>query len=241
MKPDSNTRKKIRVLHITFRSDLSGGPKHLLFLLQQIKTNSEPVDSYVGSPNGACYEEFRKYANGILPLWTPYLYFFNLIRIVSFCRQNAIDIIHSHGRGAGLYSRIVKPFCSCKVVVHTLHGIYVEKSVKSRLKILLDRTLLPLTDCFICVSVDEYEKAKELHLIQQEKAEVVVNAVDYPSIDKAYKKCDPNSQSVRGPIQVGLVGQLIYRKGWDLLLNAIEKNLKNLIEGNVTFFYSRKG
>ena len=137
------TQTKIRVLHITFRSDIGGGPKHILYLLNQIKDNSIPIHPYICAPKGECYDEFRELSDGIFPLWGPYFYIFNLLRIVLFCRKNAVDIIHSHGRGAGFYSRIVKQILSLKTV-HTLHGAHPPHSLESRIKLTLDRFLLPL-------------------------------------------------------------------------------------------------
>ena len=240
MNPDQKSWDSIRVLHITFRSDFTGGPKHLLFLLERIKESALPVDSYVCAPMGKCYGAFQDLSKKILPLWKICFYLVNVIRIVRFCRKNNIELIHSHGRGAGLYSRIVKLLFPV-TVVHTLHGAHRSQTVQSRIKIFLDRWLKHLTDAFICVSSDEYEQAMTFHLISEEKTNVIVNAVDYRSIDNALKKINKRSNSVKGCIQIGLVGELSFHKGWDLFLNAIIRNREHLLTDNITFSVAGDG
>ena len=231
---------KIRVLHITFRSDIGGGPKHILYLLHQIKDNLVPVNPYVCAPRGECYDKFREHSDGIFRLWGPFFYIFNLARIVLFCRKNAIDIIHSHGRGAGFYSRIAKQFLALKIV-HTLHGAHKPRSLGSWFKLAVDRALRPLTDFFICVSADECQQAKELGLVTPAKTAVIVNAVNYRTIDTAFEGFSKDSKSADGTLQIGMAGELTWHKGWDLLLHSIYSNFDRLVMDNVRFIIAGDG
>jgi hypothetical protein len=49
------------------------------------------------------------------------LTFFKLVRYVL---RKEICIIHSHGKGAGLYSRGMKLFCPGVIVMHSFHGLH---------------------------------------------------------------------------------------------------------------------
>ena len=47
----------------------------------------------------------------------------DIIRLIIFFRKNSIDIIHAHGKGAGLIGRIIKIFLN-KPLIYTFHGIH---------------------------------------------------------------------------------------------------------------------
>ena len=47
----------------------------------------------------------------------------DIIRLIKFSRKNSINIIHAHGKGAGLLARIIKIFLH-KPLIYTFHGIH---------------------------------------------------------------------------------------------------------------------
>ena len=47
----------------------------------------------------------------------------DILRLIKFSRKNSIDIIHAHGKGAGLIARIIKIFLQ-KPLIYTFHGIH---------------------------------------------------------------------------------------------------------------------
>ena len=47
----------------------------------------------------------------------------DIIKLIIFSRKNSIDIIHAHGKGAGLLARIIKIFLN-KPLIYTFHGVH---------------------------------------------------------------------------------------------------------------------
>ncbi|EEM26014.1 alpha(1,3)rhamnosyltransferase EpsG [Bacillus thuringiensis serovar thuringiensis str. T01001] len=104
------------------------------------------------------------------------------LEMLSFVKKNNIDIIHSHGKGAGIYSRLLKVFAPKNVnIVHTFHGIHLDyKNFINKIYIFIERFLSYFTDSFICVSDGERDKVNNVKLVQNNKLNVIVNGVEIP-------------------------------------------------------------
>ena len=77
----------------------------------------------------------------------------HFIRLIFFIKRNKIDIIHAHGKGAGIYARLAKIFTLRTYLVYTLHGLHIANYTKSMkyIYIHLERVLGKLTNLFINV------------------------------------------------------------------------------------------
>ena len=104
----------LRVLHITSRSDFGGGPEHLY---QQILLQKSEINLFVAAPKQ--YPYFNKFRDitgekNICRIDDRSFSIFDLIKLKNFVRKNKINLIHSHGKGAGLYSRLLTFFLGIK-------------------------------------------------------------------------------------------------------------------------------
>jgi len=95
---------------VTVRADFGGGPYHVDILLKNLKEN---FDFFVGAPLNQQYGCQWQQLLGekkffVLPFRSFKLISF--LKLVSFIKSNQINVIHSHGKGAGLYSRLLKIF-----------------------------------------------------------------------------------------------------------------------------------
>jgi glycosyltransferase involved in cell wall biosynthesis len=197
-----------RVLEISVRSDIGGGPKHLLDL---ISSNNSNIELYCAIPFGyELSQNIRKASVDSVNIPHRKFSIFSFIEIIQFCRKNNIKIIHSHGRGAGYYSRPMK-LLGYKVI-HTLHGVHVEASFSNKLKILIDRILVPLTTKFICVSTGEKKSALKHKVIDPKKTQVIYNGVKPQQNERV---------QVEHPT-IAMLGRLSFQKGYDLLIKSIE-------------------
>lgn len=175
----------MKVLFITVRSDFGGGPRHVDQLINRMPDN---VDVYVAYPEiGDPYaDEWRNNSKIKGRIFIPYRKFSlkTLLRIKNYIKENGIDIVHSHGNGAGFYSRMLK-IVGCKAkIVHTFHGVtnnYTSK-IKWFLNVCLGRFFCLFTDEFILVSKGEYILAKKLFFLKPIKSTVVYNGIDNPAI-----------------------------------------------------------
>lgn len=179
----SQTERPRRVLLITARADNGGGPRHILDLLQAMKGSG--VEFSIASPNQAPYaERFRPLTRSFVEIPARRFSLRSFLALAKFAKINEIDVIHSHGRGAGLYSRLLGLALRTQMkraprVIHTFHGIHREKSVMGRVKLWLDR-ILALTP-FTAVFVSQNEKREAFEYgcaIEGRECHVVDNAVD---------------------------------------------------------------
>ncbi len=173
--------QRLKVLLITARADYGGGPEHIYTLIEMLK---DEVEFFIACPNE------RPYTQRYLTLIDQENLFeiphrrFNLLKLISlycFVLIKKIDIIHSHGKGAGIYGRTIS-FISTVPCVHTFHGIHIGEY--SRLfKVFytfLEKLLSLFTKRFIAVSKSEYKQAIELGISPAAKTVIIENGVKIP-------------------------------------------------------------
>lgn len=173
----------MNVLHISVRADFGGGPEHV-FQQAQDQLKEHNIGVYLACPED--YPYFSRYSSLVSPdkiFSIPHrkFDFTRLCRLVSFVRRNKIDVIHSHGKGAGLYGRLL-----CLVTgipcVHTFHGLHVGEysNFKKRIYILLERLLGLLTRYVICVSNGELNSIEAERIVNANKLIQIDNGVNVP-------------------------------------------------------------
>lgn len=173
----------MKVLLITVRSDFGGGPRHVHQLVENLP---DDVELYMAYPEqGDPYADMWKENPRIKGTWfIPYRSFSldALFQLKSFVEKNRIDVIHSHGNGAGLYSRLLK-LLGCKAkIVHTFHGITNNYSsvLKKISNQIVGFLLRPLTDRFILVGKGELELGVGMHVLNRKRSVVIYNGIETP-------------------------------------------------------------
>lgn len=170
------TARSKRVLLITLRADHGGGPRHVDLLLQGL---TESHEVWLACPKDEPY--YSKWlasgANGIYVLPHRKFTLMALLGLVRFILRERITLVHSHGKGAGVYSRLAKLLLPFVRVIHTLHGVHIGNysGAKKGLYILFERWASLLTSGIINVSHGEQALCLELKLFKKEKSRVIYN------------------------------------------------------------------
>lgn len=210
---------------ITVRADVGGGPKHVYDLCCGIK---EFVNIHIASPNEEPYfSRFQSLATSVFEIPHRRFSLLKFLSLLKFCREKNIDLVHSHGRGAGIYSRLLVLFGVR--VVHTFHGAHVENSFKGYVKSFADRFLSPLALRYICVSNDERLEVCNLGWTESIKATVIHNGVNQAELSRIYS--ESNQAELRAKYNLplrkkiwGTLARLTYQKGLDQFILYIAKN-----------------
>src|SRR5262249_44030275 len=107
-----------------------------------------------------------------------------LRRLTRLIRETRVDVVHTHGKGAGLYGRVAARLTGVPSV-HTFHGIHYESySRAGRLVyIALERALARSTHTVINVSTTQDAEARRLGVARPGHSAVVVNGIDVPELD----------------------------------------------------------
>ena len=164
---------KKRILLLTARSDAGGGPRHVYDLVAGLaEKNQVFVAAPLEKPFG---EKFQSLAKGFFEIPKRAFSISRFYSLARFCRQHEISIVHSHGRGAGIYSRLLGLLGYR--VIHSFHGFHPQPSLKNRVTIWIEKVLAFCTDAFLVVSQDEKERTIAFAVAKEGKTFLVYNGI----------------------------------------------------------------
>lgn len=186
--PVKPLEKSSKILYLTLRSDWGGAPKHIDILYKNIGPDfliyfaapiSEPygISWYKLVGKERFFElEHRKFSIS------------KLLELKSFIKNNEIKIVHAHGKGAGLYGRLLKILLSNRIkVIFTFHGLHIAQynQLKKKIYIYYERFFSRYTDLFINVSRGEQENCVKYGIFSPQKSKVVYNVIPEAKNEKA--------------------------------------------------------
>ncbi len=209
----------IRVLELLVSTEVGGGPAHVLALVEGLPRTEFALT--VGAPPGGPYEErFRRGPAAFEPVRADRLSPAVLARVIAIARRHRVQVIHSHGKGAGLYGRLAAWRLGA-AAIHTFHGIHHE--AYPRLYLWLERALLARSHAVIHVSGSQARGAAALGLAPSPRSRVIVNGID-PAAVRARATAPPLSRADLGIAAVapvlGTVARFDPVKALDVLLRA---------------------
>lgn len=177
--PDVTARPApISVLELLVSSQLGGGPAHVVDLLAGLDPKDFRVT--VGAPAGGPYlERFRAGGAQVVEVAAHRLSPFTLGKLTRLIREREIRVVHSHGKGAGLYGRLAARRAGI-AAVHTFHRVHYDRyppGVRSAY-LAMERGLARITHTIIHVSASQAAEAGPLGLAPAERARIIVNGID---------------------------------------------------------------
>jgi glycosyltransferase involved in cell wall biosynthesis len=185
----------------------------------------EPI---VGGPaDGALFDAFVKTGIETVELATNRLRPATFLRVLRLVRRRGVALIHSHGKGAGVYGRAVARLVGVPAI-HTLHGIHFERyAPPARAAYLaLERRLSSWTARVVNVSRAQEREGLALGLFDARRSRVIPNGVDVARLALAALARGEARAALRLPadaIVVGSVARFDEVKRLDLLIDAIAR------------------
>ena len=164
--------KRKKILAIS-SSNTGGGPSHIFFLNEILQ---DEVDIYLAMPKiDLTSTNFN--SNKYLQISERRISIKDIFKLIVFAKKNKIDIIHSHGKGAGLLGRIIKIFLM-KPLIYTFHGIHTEclNKYEKIIYILYENITGFMDDEKIFVSKSERDQAKKLKIFFKDNYSIINNA-----------------------------------------------------------------
>ena len=168
----------IPVLHLLVSTQPGGGPQHVLTLTAWLRDRGwRPI--VAGPRDGALFERFCASGIETLPLATATLSPATFFRAARLVRERGIRLVHSHGKGAGVYGRLLARTQRIHAV-HTFHGIHFERygALGRAAYLALERRLARWTDVVINVSRAQEAEGLALGLFSRPQSRVVPNGID---------------------------------------------------------------
>ncbi len=169
-------KRKITILTANTQG---GGAAHILELISRMERSEFQID-FIAPDNGPYWAPIVERADSSwrVPFRRKKLisFFLIFVRLV----RNRPDVLHTHGRGAGYFGRLLGGILGISVL-HTFHGIQYGKysNVKRRFFYKLEAILARFTQQHICVSDSEYKAVTQLKLAPPAKCCVIKNGVDF--------------------------------------------------------------
>ncbi len=163
---------------LSVRADHGGGPRHLY---QLIKNLNHQFEIFTACPYEEPYWDLFKEVldeNHMEIIPHRRFRFSKLNDLVKYVKSNNIQLIHSHGKGAGLYGRLLSHKTGV-ISVHTFHGIHIDNynSWQKWLYLKLEKWLCSHSKACIAVSHSEYQRILDLKMVSEEKLFTILNGV----------------------------------------------------------------
>jgi len=222
-----------KVCHISGTTLPGGGPEHIYQLLKRLNRNEWEI-VVCTFQDGSHWDKFNslgiKTYNLILrelSLTTPF-------KLFSILRKEKPDLIHTHGKGPGLYGRIIGKLLRIPVT-HTFHGFHFEDLPKLTkwIHLAVEIFLTLITDQHVFVGAGEKKRARVIGLLDEENSTVIHNGVDHDYISNLSVNRNAVLKSIgcenweKNKI-LGTLSRLSPEKGILNLLSAFSKAVKEV-------------
>ncbi|WP_161891111.1 glycosyltransferase [Pontibacter russatus] len=203
---------KVKLLYITVRADHGGGPKHLDLLLNNL---SERFEVYIACPTDAPYYDLWAGNEKVSGLHTiPHRKFSvkSLLSLKRYIKIQGIRLVHSHGKGAGVYARALKLLMPGLKVVHTFHGVHIQEynPLQKSAYLLFEKAAGKLTDKFINVSNGEKNICLTSGFSTAQRTSIIYNGIASPVVKNGKTR---NSSEV---FTVACISRFDYSKNMQL-------------------------
>ena len=168
----------VRVLELLVSTDLGGGPVHVRDLITGL-AGPDFRFTVAGPAGGAFIPALTAAGADFEPIAADRLSPRALRDTIRLARARRIQVIHSHGKGAGLYGRIAARL-SGAAAIHTFHGIHPAGS--GRLYLRLERALARWSFAVVHVSESQAAEARSLGLAPAGRTRIIVNGIDAAAV-----------------------------------------------------------
>jgi glycosyltransferase involved in cell wall biosynthesis len=175
----------VPVLELLVSTRAGGGPAHVLTLARALGPRGY-APAVAGPRDGPVFDDFVAAGIEAIALATDRLRPATLARVVRLVRARGIRLVHSHGKGAGLYGRLAARLTG-RPAIHTFHGLHHERyAAPARAGYLaLERALARWTRTVINVSEAQAREGLSLGIFTAAQSRVIVNGIDAAAVEAA--------------------------------------------------------
>ncbi|MBA2849523.1 glycosyltransferase family 4 protein [Thermosulfuriphilus ammonigenes] len=217
--------RRLRVLQLGSPTGLYGAERWILALIKYL--DPQKVETIVGvirdDPSleaPLCREAARL---GFKTVFVEAPGRFNLRAISGLrdlVRRQRIDILHTHGYKPDIVGLLALRGLPCRQIA-TPHGWSKEPDLKLKIYELLNRLTFLGVDKVAPLSEEIYQELARIPGLSS-RLRLIRNAVDVSEVDSVKHEA-PETRAAReeGAFILGYIGQLIHRKGIDILLKAL--------------------
>lgn len=216
--------RPIRVLQLLVSTSPGGGPRHVYDLVRNLSKSE--FEFMVGAPrDGIFFERFKELAIPVTEIPLGRVGIRQLVATIRLIRHHGVDLVHTHGKGPGLYGRLAARWLGLPSV-HTFHGIHYGSYpwIGQRLYLTLERCLSRLSHTIINVSASQEAEGLNLHLFSPGQSVVITNGVALEEMDHMLLESPVKRESLGlrpDDVALGCVSRFDPVKRLEVLLDAL--------------------
>jgi glycosyltransferase involved in cell wall biosynthesis len=221
----------INVLELIDGGFIGGGQTHIISLTKNLdQTKFKTI--ITASPQGEFKNLLKKYDFEFQGIHLPKIFRKkHLLPLKEIVKRKKINIVHSHGGVAGVYSRMLKKDMTHIKVVHSIHGIHYINSknpFRNILSKIFEQYLMKYTDKFIVASRGDFEMARKIKIINPDLTEIIPNGIELSRFYNSNRNVDFRSQNAipEKGIIVGNISRFDIQKN-QILLTSLSKEIIN--------------
>ena len=223
---------KKNILMLSSSSSIGGGTKHMFLLGRNLNNNFEIFYAIPKNSN------FQKHLNptNFINISERKLNLKDIFNLLKFVKSNSIDIIHAHGKGAGVLARILVLF-KRKPLIYTFHGIHLQchKWYIRYIYKMYEYVFGWIDTVKVFVSTSEKNFAKESNIYIGKNSKIINNGVENKKIKEFPVLSDTNKNLTNlSKIKVISVCRFVSQKNIKGIINIAYKlpEIKFNIIGN---------
>lgn len=224
---------KINVLQLGSPTGLYGAERWILALIRHLDTTR--INSIVGAIKDdpaltvpLCSEACKLGIETKIFSAPGKVNFAAVKMLRQFLEEKTIHVLHTHGYKQDLIGLMATMGTSCHLI-STPHGWSLDAGFKLKFYEMLNRLAFLFFDSVVPLSIDLYDNLLPLPFLKS-RLKLIQNGVDTTEIDQASTTAEELIQLKQdGNFIIGYLGQLIQRKGLDILFQAVamlDKNIK---------------
>ena len=214
------------ILQLLVSTRPGGGPQHVALLVRGLRARGwEPI---VAAPaDGVLFDGFAKAGIEIVEVATNRLRPATLVQVLGLVRRRRVALIHSHGKGAGVYGRVAARLARIPAV-HTLHGIHYERYAPPvrAAYLALERRLSAWSARVVNVSREQEREGLALRLFDARRSRVIPNGVDVTRLGATALGRGDARAELKLPVDATVVGAMARFdevKRLDVLVDAVAR------------------
>jgi glycosyltransferase involved in cell wall biosynthesis len=232
----------MHIVHCLTHSDIGGGQEVVFTLVKTLMVQHPDKKYTVILPSGGLYiERFKYLSANVIEAPFDRISIITLLRSYLLFRKLKPDVLHSHGKGAGFYTRFFPGLFLMTKRVHSYHGFHPPASgVRRTLYLFLESFLLKHTDVIVSVSRSEAEDVLKEFPFIREKLKMIPNRVDQDSIVRRSNDALPGEINAfldrcKGTFIIAMIGREDPVKNYALAFEAIDTVLGRKIPVSFVF------
>lgn len=225
------TNNKIKVLHVVLSMETGGLENGIVNLINHSTQEDYIVDVLCLREKGELADRVtnplsRVYFDGN----TDHSLLTSIKKIISICKSENYDIVHSHGFTTMLASYLAKKVCHFPILINGEHGTLYFDSLRKRL---LQTFLFSRVNLNLTVSAELKTKILSLFNISKDNFKPIINGVDTSRFKRNINEriTFRNKLGIKdNQIIIGSVGRLVSGKDYKSLIKAFSRiapNIKN--------------